>query len=273
MAIKQGNTKKKIWAAAVVAVLVFIGVLYFSLPQKKEEGRQKASPEKEQKSTVSQEGVRVNPDGSVQAPINTAPDIDYENLEKDTQLKSLMEKRKEKLGIQQSLDMIVKSEEKFKVGENKVSMGDILKKAFVKKGEVYQEKIMPSGEVVPQSTKEYGIYVVQPGDNIWNIHFNILKEFYAHRGIRLAAKADEPVDQGRSSGVGKVLKFSEQMVIIYNLAEKDLASNLDLIEPLSKIVVYNMDEVFSLLEQVNYENIDRLQFDGKTLWIPAKTNN
>jgi hypothetical protein len=31
-----------------------------------------------------------------------------------------------------------------------------------------------------------------------------------------------------------------------------------------------MDEVFSLLQEFNYDNIDRIQFDGKTIWIPAK---
>lgn len=272
MAVKKSNNKKGLWAAVIIAVVVIIGVLSFNVPQQKEEKAPATAPEKSREGTVTQEGVQVNPDGSVQARIETPPDIDYENLEKDNNLQSLMAERKERLGIKQSLDMIVRSEEKFKVGENKVSMGDILKKAFVKKGEVYQEKIAPSGEVVPESTKEYGIYVVQPGDNIWNIHFNILKEYYEAKEIQLSAMADEPLNHGRSSGVGKILKFSENMVIIYNLADKELATNLDLIEPLSKVIVYNMEEVFSLLEQVNYENINRLQFDGSTIWIPAENN-
>ena len=116
----------------------------------------------------------------------------------------------------------------------------------------------------------YGIYVVQPGDNIWNIHFNILKEFYEYQGIFVSSEADEPVALGKSSGVGKILKFYETMVIIYNLIDQKVDSNIDLLEPLSKIVVYNMDEVFSLLQEINYENIARIQFDGKTIWIPAK---
>jgi hypothetical protein len=82
--------------------------------------------------------------------------------------------------------------------------------------------------------------------------------------------ADEPVDQGMSSGVGKILKFSEAMVIIYNLVDKKVDSNINLLEPLSKIIIYNMDEVFSLLFEFNYDNIDRIQFDGTTIWIPAK---
>jgi hypothetical protein len=44
---------------------------------------------------------------------------------------------------------------------------------------------------------------------------------------------------------------------------------LNLIEPDSKIVVYKMDRVFELLEQLDYENINSIQFDGDTLWVPA----
>ena len=60
------------------------------------------------------------------------------------------------------------------------------------------------------------------------------------------------------------------MVIIYNLVDKKVDSSINLLEPLSKVVIYNMDEVFSLLFEVNYDNIDRIQFDGKTIWIPTK---
>ena len=177
--------------------------------------------------------------------------------------------RKQKLGLDKSLDMIVNSDETFTIGDVEISMSDILKQAFIKEGDVYEEKIETSGAIRPQKIKQYGIYVVQPGDNIWNIHFNILKEYYEHQGISVAPKADEPIDSGMSSGVGKILKFSETMVIIYNLIEKNVSTNIDLLEPLSKIVVYNMDEVFSLLQEINYENIDRIQFDGKTIWIPS----
>ena len=78
------------------------------------------------------------------------------------------------------------------------------------------------------------------------------------------------MNQGQSSGVGKILKFSESMVVIYNLLEKKMEMDINLLKPLSKIIVYNMDEVFSLLHDINFDKIDRIQFDGKTIWIPAK---
>ena len=115
--------------------------------------------------------------------------------------------------------------------------------------------------------REYGIHVVLPGDNVWNIHFNVIKDYYSSRGISVEPEADEPNEAGMSSGVGKILKFSEKTVIIYNLAEDRIDTNIDLIQPLSKIVVYNLSRVFSLLEQISYENVDRVKFDGTTLWI------
>jgi hypothetical protein len=75
---------------------------------------------------------------------------------------------------------------------------------------------------------------------------------------------------GYSSGVGKLLKFSENIVYIYNVKEKDFSQDLNLIEPHSKIIVYKMDRVFELLEQIDFGNINRIRFDGDTLWIPAE---
>jgi hypothetical protein len=74
---------------------------------------------------------------------------------------------------------------------------------------------------------------------------------------------------GYSTGVGKILKFSENLVHIYNLRERTLDSDLHFIHPLSKIVVYNMGRVFALLDRIDYKDVNRIQFDGETLWLPA----
>lgn len=116
----------------------------------------------------------------------------------------------------------------------------------------------------------YGIYMVRPGDNIWDIHFRFLRSYFARRGITLSRTADEPNPGGRSSGVGKILKFSENMVYIYNVREKRLEMNLNRIEPRSKIVIFNMGQVFSLLENIDFKKINRIRFDGDSLWIPAE---
>jgi hypothetical protein len=254
----------------VLLGVILLTIVYFNRSQQDKESGTADKNTTPQNQTANKKEVGKDESGVVEKDIIVIPDIDYKNLEKNKALKKLMGSRKESLGIKKSLDMIVKSNESFTIGGKQISMRDILEKAFIKDGTVFEEKISDSGAVIPQKIKEYGIYVVQSGDNIWNIHFNILKEFYDHKGINVSPEADEPVDKGMSSGIGKILKFSETMVIIYNLVENKVDSNINLLEPLSKIVVYNMDEVFSLLFEVNYDNIDRLQFDGKTIWIPAK---
>lgn len=197
--------------------------------------------------------------------------IDYTDIDNsDKPVKELMISRKKALGLDKSLDMIVRSDESVKIGDHHVAMRDILEKAFLKQGDVFEQQITASGRISPEKIREYGIYVVQPGDNIWNIHFRIVKEYYRSKGIAVEPKADEPVESGLSSGIGKILKFSETQVIIYNLVEDKVDQNINLIQPLSKIVVYNMEEVFSLLQEINYENVDRIQFDGKTIWIPTE---
>lgn len=271
MLLKKNEKQKLPITTVVVLIGVFcLSILYFNKLQKKDVAKINGTAVIQQtkgdnKTNTTADGVTV-----VQGDIIVKPTIDYNHLKKNNDLKTLMLSRKEDLGIKNSLDMIVHSDETFKIGDIQISMRDILEKAFIKEGEVFEEKINDSGAVTPQKIKTYGIYVVQSGDNIWNIHFNILKEYYDHKGINVSPRADEPGDLGMSSGVGKILKFSETIVIIYNLLEKKVDTDIDLLEPLSKIVVYNMDEVFSLLQDVNYENIERIQFDGKTIWIPAK---
>ncbi len=124
------------------------------------------------------------------------------------------------------------------------------------------ERVMPG-----RKQRIYGIYVVRPGDNIWNIHFRFLSEYAAARGLLLTADADEPLAPGISSGVGKILKFAENMVYIYNLRERELSEDLHLIHPLSKIVIFNLNQVVDLLDQLDRENIRHIRYDGENLWI------
>ncbi len=130
----------------------------------------------------------------------------------------------------------------------------------------FKRRLMPEHYV-----QAYGIHVVRPKDNVWNIHFDFLREYFENRGITLSPRADEPLKPGVSSGVGKILKFSENMVHIYNVRERRLSMNLDRIHPQNKIVVFNLGRAFSLLDQIDYQNVRHIEFDGQTLWIPAES--
>ncbi len=212
--------------------------------------------------------VTKKPSTKVAVPIETQPVIDYNKLEKDRELKDLMDKRKEEYGVGEGIDSIVKSDESLKIGDSTVSMQKIMDKIQLKIGDIVEKNI--AKEAITEDKKEFGIYVVQPGDNIWNVHFEFLKDYFARKEVTLSPRSDEPNSRGYSSGVGKLLKFSENVVYIYNLKKQDLDSDLNLIHPLSKLVIYNMAWIFALLDQIDYDNVDHIEFDGEMLWIPSE---
>jgi len=149
----------------------------------------------------------------VHIPATAKTVIDYNNIEKDKALITLMQKRKAKYGIEKGVDIIAKSDESLKIGDSTVSMQEILDKIRIKSGDIV-EKDLKSNKTDPTKNSEiFGIHVVKTGDNIWNIHFNLLKDYFTHKGISLSPLADEPARGGQSSGVGKLLKFSEVRLI------------------------------------------------------------
>jgi hypothetical protein len=206
---------------------------------------------------------------AITVPVKSKTVIDYDKLEKDRELQRLMQKRKEEYGVGNGLDMILNSDESVKIGDSTVSTEEISEKIRLIKGD-FIEKDIKDGRMASGGEKQkYGIHVVRPGDNIWNIHFRLLNDYFGSRGISLSPLADEADIKGYSSGVAKVLKFSENMDYIYNISKGELEDNLDLIHPLSKIVIYNMNEVFAMLDQIDYDKVSNIHFDGETLWIPA----
>ncbi len=256
--VKKDGTKKVLIGAAAV-VLVLIAVLVALLMRKPESPTPQTQPPRAAapESETSQQRVRV--------PVKDQPLIEFKS--EDPSAQDLMEERKAAYGMKEGVDMIARSDETVKIGNNMVSMQEIADKIQLERGKIVEKDLAgDSGDQV----QTFGIYVVQPGDNIWNIHFRFLKEYFANRGIRISPLADEPDQRGFSSGVGKLLKFSENIVYIYNIKEKRLAVNLDLIQPMSKIVVYNMEQVYALLDSIDYGQVSEIQFDGENIWIPAK---
>ena len=212
--------------------------------------------------------VEKNLSEKVHVPIKSQPVIDYNKLEKDKELQILTQKRKTKYGVEKSVDIIVKSDESLKIGDSIVPMQEILDKIRIKSGDII-EKDLEGVTRADDRIKAFGIYVVKQEDNIWNIHFKFLKDYFDHKGIALAPLSDEPDRKGFSSGIGKILKFSEKIVTIYNIKERKIAVDINLIYPLSKVVVYNMDRIFAFLERID-NNANHIQFDGETLWIRAQ---
>jgi hypothetical protein len=204
---------------------------------------------------------------AVRIPVKKQTVIDFNKIDKDMELKALMQKRKEKYGVETGVDMITRSDESFKIGDATVPMQEILEKIRLKTGDIVERDLTSENGTQQKTPDVFGIYVVQPEDNIWNIHFKFLKDYFDHKGVPLSPLADEPDKEGRSSHIGKILKFSEKTVNIYNIKEHRLDVDLDHILPLTKVVVYNMDQIFELLDKIDYQQLTRIQFDGETLWI------
>jgi len=196
------------------------------------------------------------------------PVIDFSLIHKNTELQALMKSRKTEYGVDSGVDMIAKSEETLKVGDAVVPMKEILDKIRLN-----QRQVTEADLAVPLdhgSADVYGIHVVKPGDSIWKIHFSLLRGYFLQKGIVLSRWSDEPLRTGKSSGVGRILKFSESMVSIYNVKERKLETDLNLLQPNSKIAVFNIGQTLDLFKQIDYRHVDRIRFDGKNLWVPAE---
>jgi len=255
MSKKTVNRSKKLIGIIVFSILV-IAVTIAGLKYRSDQKTQHGTSDAELKTIIPAE--------------NSKAVMDYNSLEKDKALSSLMQERKAKYGIDTGVDMIVKSDESLKVGDKTVSMEEIIDETRLQQGELIEKDMEGSTGKKNKKAADFGIHVVLLNENIWNIHFNLLKNYFDNRQITLSPLSDEPEKNGQSSGVGKILKFSEKMVYIYNIKEHKLASDINLIQPLSKIVVYNMDTVFSLIDQIDFKNVNQIQFDGDTLWMPQE---
>jgi len=205
----------------------------------------------------------------IQIPSNTEPIIDYNKIKENKELKELMQQRKAQYGVDKGVDIIAQSNESIKIGDSTVSMQEILEKIRLKSGDIVEKDLKSQDVTTKDKIESFGIHVVQPGENIWNIHLTFLKDYFDHKGVQLSPRSDEPLEGGSSSGVGKILKFSEHTVNIYNIREHKLDVNLNLIFPLTKVVVYNMDQIFAFLDLIDYKHVNRIQFDGETLWMPS----
>lgn len=176
--------------------------------------------------------------------------------------------RKQSLGLDKSLDAVLRSDEKIKMAGKTVTITELERKLVVEsRGEVMEK---PLGGKKKNITA-WGVHVVRPNENLWEIHFRLLREYMASRGVTLARNADKPLATGKSSGVGKVLKFAEHMVGVFNLQTGHMSKNLDKLEPGAKLVVFNLSEIFAELSKINPEDLSGIMYDGRVLLLP-RTN-
>ena len=114
----------------IIAAVILLGVFFFSTLYFRASQEEKVSGENNrdrvsQPLGENQKNTGAIDAGTIQGDIIVMPTIDYKDLNKNKELQQLMVARKEKLGIKHSLDMIVHSDETFKIGDNQISMRDI----------------------------------------------------------------------------------------------------------------------------------------------------
>ncbi len=171
--------------------------------------------------------------------------------------------RKKPYGLNKSLDAVVRSDESIKVGGRTVKMSDLERKLVVEqRGELLDRPLKG------RKVSAWGVHLVRPGENLWDIHYALLREYLASRGVKLPPHADRPDAQGRSSGVGKILKFAEHMVGVYNLKTGHMSADLNLLEPGRKVVVFNLTEIFQQLAKIDPHNLSGVMYDGRVLLFP-----
>lgn len=174
--------------------------------------------------------------------------------------------RKQPYGLEKSLDAVVRSDESIKLGGQTVPVAELERKLVVEGRGALLDK--PLGK--NQQITAWGVHAVRPGDNLWRIHYGLLREYLGHRGHQLPPQADQPTRQGTSSGVGKVLKFAEHMVGVYNLKTGHMSRDLDLLEPGEKVVVFNLTEIFDQLAQIEPQDLGGVMYDGRVLLFPKR---
>lgn len=213
--------------------------------------------------------------------------IDYGKVQdkSDLSLGEMILKRKKEFGLDKSVDMVVKSEESIRIGQETVPLRDILAAIETQSkdrparpgsrpqvgGRIVEEDLSKTSRAAPPAIKRsinyYGVHVVRPGDNLWDIHFAFLREYFSHRGIEISPLADES-RAGPSTGVARILKYAETMVHIFNLKTKRLDHDLNLLEPYEKVVIFNLTRLDRFLGTLTADQLPKVRFDGRDLYLP-----
>ncbi len=241
------------WLLALAVILAAVAALYVYWGD--------ISPQQTAKPKPSAADQQKTPAGQSAGVPN--PSKHGDTIKVDGSQQGEQEQRKKPFGLDKSVDAVARSDEKIQVGQHKVSVEELERKLVVEQRGDVREKSLQGGKI-----SAWGVHVVRPGDNLWQIHYQLLREYLVGRGVKLPPQADQPQPKGYSTGVGKILKFAEHMVGVYNLRTGHMSKNLNQLEPGQKVVVFNLSEIFAQLDQVDPQEINGVMYDGRVLFFP-----
>jgi hypothetical protein len=155
--------------------------------------------------------------------------------------------RKQAFGLENSVDHIILKDEPFDIAGKKYTIGGIQSAIQGSKAPSQTAEGSPrTGSEAPY----YGVRIVKPSENVWKIHYGILREYLARRQFILPPNADRPLPGGRSTGVSRLLKFIESVVVVYDAGENKVEKNINLIQPYSFIIFFKISDLFKALDQM-----------------------
>ena len=194
---------------------------------------------------------------------------------------STQEERKEAFELNRSVDQIVLKNEPLTLEGREVTIEEILRQL---QGHKDFRQLFPSIQeteiggyirrpvFAPKAREDapavyYGVREVRPGENLWKLHYRIIQEYMARRHIILPPTADEPFPDGRSSGVGRLLKYIENVVVVYNMDQDRLEKDLNAIQPSSVLVFFKISDLFAVLDQLRAEDLRWVRYVNNRLRI------
>jgi len=189
--------------------------------------------------------------------------------------------RQQIAGFKDSVDYIVRADEPFEVGGKTWTIDQIRNRLLPEEGkepllpQITEADVGPSirkpivapAPQRPKPADYYAVRIVQPGDNLWNIHYQIIRDYLARRHIILAADADKPHPDGRSSGIGRLLKFIESVVVVYDFDKNRAEKDLNLIHPYHIVVFFKISDLLSALDQLQPDDLNRIRYVNNFLKI------
>lgn len=200
---------------------------------------------------------------------------------------STQKQRREAFQLYKSVDHILLKNEPFEVDGKKLTIAGIMKRL---EGKTAHPVVSPRLEEynltangggapaevrkqIPQTPVYYGVRIVRPGENLWNIDYAIIREYFARRHVILPMIADEPAPDGYSSGVGRLLLFLQGVVYIYNVQKDCLVTNPNLIHPSAIVVFFKISDLFAALNKLQPQDLPMLHYVKNTLRLEGSGEN
>jgi hypothetical protein len=214
-------------------------------------------------STPGQEAVGESPSGLPPSP--PLPDLS---------LQATQTERRRAFHLEKSVDHIVQRDEPFDAAGGKFTIDELEQKlgrppeprpilSTIEESDIgglIRKPVQEGGTGRKPGSSYYGVRVVRAGENLWDIHHAIIREYFERRQVTLPMNADQPMPDGRSSGVGRLLKFIEGVVRIYNVQYQRAESDLNLIHPEHMLIYFKISELFDALDQLNAEDLRWLRY-------------